>query len=345
MKNKVAILLSGDPNVYESISEEKRKLHGLFGAFEKEQIDAQLIVYADSYVSEIEQQLLKKDAVLVWINPIEKGNRRSILDAMLGRIADQNIFVSTNPNVILKIGTKDVLYTTKEMEWGSDVEIYNSLDELREKLVGKLQPSISRVLKQSRGNGGNGIWRVEFSKGSPNGDKDPFIRVIHALRNSKEQEMLLSEFLDTIKNLFDNSGKIIDQEFISPIPDGMVRCYMTQDMVVGFGQQYVTAMIRPKGPDDIIETPPRFYFPKTKVEYQDLRLKMEQEWIPQLQQLFNLEKNDLPIIWDADFLFRPNGNSNNTAYVLCEINVSSVFPFPHYAVTDIVNAVKTIFKE
>ena len=345
MKNKVAILLAGDPTVFGSISEEKRKLHGLFSAFEKEHIDTQLIVYADTYVPEIEKQLLEKDAVLVWINPIEKGNSRSILDAMLRRISDEHIFVSTNPNVILKIGTKDVLYTTKEMDWGTDVEIYNSFNELREKLVITLQPGISRVLKQYRGNGGNGIWRIEFSKNNPDNNDDPFIRVLHALRNSKEQVMLLSEFLDTIKNLFDNSGKIINQEFISPIPDGMIRCYMTQNKVVGFGQQYVTALVRPENPDEVIEPSLRVYFPKTKPEYQNLRFKMEQEWIPQLEQLFNLEKNALPIIWDADFLFRSNKNPAKSTFALCEINVSSVFPFPEYAVTDIVIAVKEIFRE
>jgi hypothetical protein len=38
-----------------------------------------------------------------------------------------------------------------------------------------------------------------------------------------------------------------------------------------------------------------------------------------------------PIIWDADFLYGPRDASGRDTYVLYEINVSSVFPFPEEA--------------
>jgi hypothetical protein len=36
----------------------------------------------------------------------------------LVEIANKGCFVSTHPDVILKMGTKDVLYKTKDMDWG-----------------------------------------------------------------------------------------------------------------------------------------------------------------------------------------------------------------------------------
>ena len=39
----------------------------------------------------------------------------------------------------------------------------------------------------------------------------------------------------------------------------------------------------------------------------------------------------LPAPWDVDFLFGPKTATGQDTYVLCEINVSSVAPFPDKA--------------
>jgi hypothetical protein len=58
---------------------------------------------------------------------------------------------------------------------------------------------------------------------------------------------------------------------------------------------------------------------------------MEGEWIPEMMKLLALTRSDLPIIWDADFLYGPRTTSGEDTYVLCEINVSAVFPIPDEA--------------
>ena len=63
---------------------------------------------------------------------------------------------------------------------------------------------------------------------------------------------------------------------------------------------------------------------------------MEAEWIPQLQKLLAIETESLPIIWDADFLYGPKTAVGKDTYVLCEINVSSVYPFPDSALPKLV---------
>ena len=44
-----------------------------------------------------------------------------------------------------------------------------------------------------------------------------------------------------------------------------------------------------------------------------------------------VDRQSLPIIWDADFLYGPPTTSGEDTYVLCEINVSSCFAVPDQA--------------
>jgi hypothetical protein len=58
---------------------------------------------------------------------------------------------------------------------------------------------------------------------------------------------------------------------------------------------------------------------------------MESEWVPRMLQVLGIDPSALPIIWDADFLYGPRDASGADTYVLCEINVSSVFAIPDQA--------------
>jgi len=66
-------------------------------------------------------------------------------------------------------------------------------------------------------------------------------------------------------------------------------------------------------------------------QFRALRTKMEREWAPQMMETLGIDTAALPIIWDADFLYGPRTASGETTYVLCEINVSSVFAIPDQA--------------
>ena len=67
---------------------------------------------------------------------------------------------------------------------------------------------------------------------------------------------------------------------------------------------------------------------------------MEAEWTPATMALLDIKPADLPIIWDADFLYGPRDAQGNDTYVLCEINVSSVFPIPDDAPAAIARLVR-----
>jgi len=59
------------------------------------------------------------------------------------------------------------------------------------------------------------------------------------------------------------------------------------------------------------------------------------------QLLTGIDVTSLPIIWDADFLYGPRTASGEDTYVLCEINVSSVFAIPDQAPAEIARLVAT----
>ena len=344
MNKIVAIIVPYNPNQDPNMPYEKAKLHGLPSALEKENIRVEEYFYSDEKAKEIENKLENVAMVLVWINPIEYGKNRSILDAMLKRLSQKGIYVSAHPDTILKMGTKEVLFQTKTLDWGCDVDVYRSTADMQKRLPKKLKPSVPRVLKQHRGNGGNGIWRIEISKENPQTKENPYVKVLHATKNSVEEELLLFDYIEKIKDYFLLQGMVIDQEFFSPEPHGMLRCYVSRNKVVGFGHQYVKSLLRPR-PGETLESPPRIYHPKDKSEFQDLRTLMEKKWIDQMQIALGLPTKSLPILWDADFLYRGNASSTENKYVLCEINVSSVYPYPETAVTDLVSMIKQILQE
>jgi uncharacterized protein DUF6815 len=66
-----------------------------------------------------------------------------------------------------------------------------------------------------------------------------------------------------------------------------------------------------------------------------MRVKMESEWTPQMMEVLGIDVASLPIIWDADFLYGPGTAEGEDTFVLCEINVSSVFAIPEQAPAEI----------
>jgi hypothetical protein len=142
---------------------------------------------------------------------------------------------------------------------------------------------------------------------------------------------------------FANDGCIVDQPFQARLPDGMIRCYMGAEKVVGFGHQLIKALIPPppQGPDTPAAQPgPRMMHPASASPFQALRRKMETEWTPQMMQHLGIDAASLPIIWDADFLYGPRDASGADTYLLCEINVSSVFGLPDDAPSEIARLVR-----
>jgi hypothetical protein len=246
------------------------------------------------------------------------------------------------------MGTKEVVYRTRELGWGCDTHLYRSMEEMRGMLPGRLTSGNVRVLKQYRGNGGLGVWKVEWDGGMAPPQPASIIRVRQARRGSIEEQITLDDFFLRCAPYFEGDGSMIDQAYQERLPDGMIRCYLVHDRVAGFGHQAVNALFPapPGAPPSEAPLPgPRLYYPPTQSEFQHLKRKVEQEWVPAMQQLLAIRTEQLPILWDCDFLLGPQSSSGEDTYVLCEINVSSIAPFPESAAPYVAQATLARIRE
>jgi hypothetical protein len=329
---RVAIVWRGDREARQTATPRNNRFYRIFEELERAGITAEPAVFDEAFADEVRAQLLAADGVLAWVDPLHEGKARAVLDTLLRDVAARGPWVSAHPGVILKMGVKEVLHRTKHLGWGADTRLYRTVDEFAGMFPPVLRAAGPRVLKQNRGNGGQGVWKVEIVSDAP--ETGCGVRVLHAQRGSVPEEMPLANFMRRCEAYFTEDGCIVDQPFQPRLPDGMIRCYMGQDKVVGFGHQFIKALIPPppEGPDAPEAQPgPRIMHGPDAEPFQALRQQMESEWVPQMMQVLGIDPASLPIIWDADFLYGPRDASGADTYMLCEINVSSVFPIPDQA--------------
>jgi Domain of unknown function (DUF6815) len=337
---KVALVWRGDLETRRTAAPQNSRFHRMFEELSAIGICAAPVLYDEEFADEAREQLLAMNGVLVWVDPLHAGKTRTGLDQLLRDVAARGPWVSAHPDVILKMGVKEVLHRTKHLGWGTDTCIYRSADAFREEFPARLRTAGPRVLKQNRGNGGQGAWKVEQI--DPSFGRTAIVRVLHGQRGSMPEELALSDFMTRCETYFTGNGCILDQPFQPRLPDGMIRCYMAANRVVGFGHQLIKALIPPppEGPDcEKAQPGPRIMYPASAEVFQALRIKMETDWTPQMMAVLGFDVASLPIIWDADFLYGPRTASGEDTYVLCEINVSSVFPIPDQAPAEIARLV------
>ena len=328
---RIAILWRGGEAARRAASPETSRFRAVFTALANVGVDAEPVVYEDDVLDAVHAQLAKLDGVLVWVNPIHEGHNRANLDALLRKVAADGVWVSAHPDVVLKMGTKEVLHRTRKMSWGCDTALYRTADAMRAELPTRLSAG-PRVIKRNRGNGGQGVWKVETLT-SPR--KRPTVRVLDATRDAAE-EVALEEFLERCNEYFED-GCVVDQPFQARLSEGVVRCYMAGDRCAGFGHHKVRALV--DVPAARAEAGPRLYASNADPRFQRLRRLMEDEWTAQLTSLLDIPRYDLPMIWDADFMLGPPCADGADSYVLGEINVSSVFPMPNEAPAEIARRV------
>ena len=334
----VALLYPGDRAARDRSDPAESRFAALFEAFAAAGIRAVPAVYHDDFADEVAAQLRQAGLVQVWCNPIEGGRRRDRLDAMLREVAAAGVHVSAHPDTILKLGTKDVLVDTRDLPFGSDAHRVDSLAQLAAELPRRLRGG-PRVLKQHRGHSGIGVWRVEQAE-SPAGSL--LLRVRHAQRGSEEALMDMDALLRRMAEYFEgeNGGHMVDQAWQARLADGMVRAYLVEDRVAGFGHQAVNALY-PAPPGHAAPPPgPRLYHGPDLPRFQDLKHLLEAQWIGLLRQRLDLPRDRLPLLWDCDFMLGEPAADGAERFVLCEINVSSVSPFPPSAIAPLVAAVR-----
>ncbi|NTI26751.1 Cj0069 family protein (plasmid) [Rhizobium rhizogenes] len=332
---RIAIVWRGDRETRRTATPQNNRYHRIFEELAVVGLAPEPAVFDEEFADEFLAQLLQVDAVLVWVNPLDDGKTRAVLDQLLRKVAETGRFVSAHPDVILKMGVKEVLHETRHIGWGVDTRLYRTAAEFREALLPTLQAEGTRVLKRNRGNGGQGIWKVELVESPPG--RPTMVSALEARSGSMPETVALDEFIARCEAYFEDNGCIVDQPFQPRLPDGMIRCYMSGGRAVGFGHQLIKALVTPSPGSEAqpLQPGPRIMHPASAEPFRALKQKMEDEWTPEMMAAFGIEEAALPIIWDADFLYGPPDASGADTYVLCEINVSSVFAIPDEAPAEI----------
>ena len=135
-------------------------------------------------------------------------------------------------------------------------------------------------------------------------------------------------------------GHLIDQAWQPRLADGMVRAYLVEDRVTGFGHQAVNALC-PALPGQTAPQPgPRLYHGPDLPEFQPLKRVLESSWLELPRERVGVAPEQLPLLWDCDFMLGEPTPEAPERYMLCEINVSSVSPFPPSSIAPLVDAMK-----
>ena len=187
----IALILYGDNNsTRNALTEDNFK--PLADFLIESGINVESVLYHSSKAKQLKTELERFDAVLSWVNPkerIERGTDNLNLDDILLSISKKGVFVSTHPEIILKIGTKRVLYTTRNMDWGGDIELYADYADFEKRFVSSLDKSSVRILKQYRGESGRGIFKIYLKD-----FENKTVSVVHAASNSEERILSQDEF-------------------------------------------------------------------------------------------------------------------------------------------------------
>jgi hypothetical protein len=158
------------------------------------------------------------------------------------------------------------------------------------------------------------------------------------LRGSEEEIVDLGGVMRRIAPYFENANHMIDQAWQPRMVEGMTRDYLVQGRVAGFGHQALVALHPPADAGGAPLPSKRLDSDQNDLRFQDLRRRLEDEWLHELCSRVGIEPQALPMLWDADFLLGERDNAAEEKYALCEINVSSVSPFPDSAIAPLVEA-------
>jgi hypothetical protein len=121
MTARVAVVWRGDSAARRTATPQNNRFYRVFEELAAIGIHAEPAVFDEEFAEEVRAQLLMVDGVLVWVDPLHEGKTRALLDPLLRDVAAGGPWVSAHPDVILKMGTKEVLHRTRHLGWGGSV--------------------------------------------------------------------------------------------------------------------------------------------------------------------------------------------------------------------------------
>lgn len=334
-------------------------------------VNATPVAYTDDASNELEKRLSENFAgVVCWVDPVSTNARGEEetradwagndggLDKVLRRVAEKGLHVSAHPDIIEKIGTKRVLFETRNEPWGlPNTHYYKTKEDLRQRLPNSLSSDKRRILKLDRGSSGKGVWRcdiLEELSAHPNNNESLVMRIQHAGDDMVEDRVSLEKMLNRLEERMDiTGGGVVDMPFLPQVNEGIVRCYMMREQCKGILHQ-LPLRSSSDYPNLNVSKSKRYQtkglpegkciHPPDNPDYRELVVTLENDWVPKLVRAVGLLscneasiRDALPVVWDIDFISTESverkesdmaeaNKSRYKKYVLCEINCSCVFP-------------------
>ena len=125
--HRIAILWRGDREARRAATPQNNRFHRVFEELAALGIHAEPAVYDEEFADEVREQLLAADGVLVWVDPIHRGqDAGGARSRCCATSPSRGPWVSAHPDVILKMGVKEVLHRTKHLGWGTDTHLYRT---------------------------------------------------------------------------------------------------------------------------------------------------------------------------------------------------------------------------
>src|SRR5262245_66353525 len=88
---RIAILWRGDEAARRDATPETSRFKAVFAALADVRVDAEPVVYEDDVLDAVRTQLARLDGVLVWVNRIDEGRNRRLLDPLLPGVAAHGV--------------------------------------------------------------------------------------------------------------------------------------------------------------------------------------------------------------------------------------------------------------
>src|SRR5439155_19120767 len=166
---RIAVLWRGNREARQAATPQNNRYHRIFEELAALGIDAEPAIYDEAFADAVREQLLAADGVLVWVDPLSGRKTRAALDAMLRDVASLGPWISAHPDVILKMGVKEVLHRTKHLGWGTDTHLYRTATDFDDAFPARLQSAGPRVLKQNGAMMARGFEMSNWFPGRPAG--------------------------------------------------------------------------------------------------------------------------------------------------------------------------------
>ena len=189
------------------------------------------VIYRDEIADEVRAELLTVDGVLVWIDPIGRGEDRTRFDQILLDLSSAGVWVSAHPDTIALIGTKDVLYTHQVARLGK-----------RRPSLRNTHRAAGSVARSPRRGSAGGEATARATQASESGRSrcppTPLDRSREPHRSSCTERNTATPTStrwswprsSTIcAPYFANGGVVIDQAFQPRVTEGLVRVYLVID--------------------------------------------------------------------------------------------------------------------